>query len=67
MNVFLCVIFCSFIFYIMYILIVNCYWIYYVDFFRFGLFNILLEDNLLDFMRIYGLDCYFVDVYCFLY
>lgn len=65
MNVFLCVIFCSYIFYIMYILIVNCYWIYYVDFF--GLFNILLEDNLLDFMRIYGLDCYFVDVYCFLY
>lgn len=65
MNALLCVIFCSHIFYIMHILTANCHWIYYADFS--GLFNISPEDNLSDFTRTHGLDCYLVDVYRLLY
>lgn len=65
MNALLCVIFCSHIFYIMHILTANYHWIYYADFS--GLFNISPEDNLSDFTRTHGLDCYLVDVYRLLY
>lgn len=58
MNALLCVIFCSHIFHIMHIITANCHWIYYADFS--GLFNISPEDNLSDFTRTHGLDCYLV-------
>lgn len=49
----------------MHILAANCHWIYYVDFS--GLFNISPGDNLSDFKKTHGLDCYLVDVYRLLY